>query len=57
MSRLLRLVFLGALSHATSSGNARKDIYLEDSDFELFLRCKLMFLKWKTWPQIFHIMY
>jgi putative transposase len=37
MSRPLRLEFSGALYHITSRGNAREDIYFEDSDFELFL--------------------
>lgn len=37
MSRPLRLEFSGALYHITSRGNGRKNIYFEDSDFELFL--------------------
>jgi len=37
MSRPLRLEFSGALYHITSRGNEKKSIYLEDSDFELFL--------------------
>jgi putative transposase len=37
MSRPLRLEFSGALYHVTSRGNGRKEIYLEESDFELFL--------------------
>ena len=37
MSRPLRLEFSGALYHVTSRGNERKVIYLEDSDFEIFL--------------------
>ena len=37
MSRPLRLEFPGALYHVTSRGNGRKNIYLEESDFELFL--------------------
>jgi len=37
MSRPLRLEFSGALYHVTSRGNEKKAIYLEDSDFELFL--------------------
>lgn len=37
MSRPLRLEFSGALYHVTSRGNERKAIYLEDSDFEIFL--------------------
>jgi putative transposase len=36
MSRPLRLEFSGALYHITSRGNAREDIYLEESNFELF---------------------
>ena len=37
MSRPLRLAFPSVLYHVTSRGNARKDIYLEDCDFKLFL--------------------
>jgi len=37
MSRPLRLEFSGALYHVTSRGNEKKAIYLEDSDFEMFL--------------------
>jgi len=37
MSRPLRLEFSGALYHVTSRGNEKKAIYLEESDFELFL--------------------
>ena len=37
MSRPLRLEFAGALYHITSRGNGRKEIYLEETDFELFL--------------------
>jgi len=37
MSRPLRLEFSGALYHVTSRGNEKKAIYLEGSDFELFL--------------------
>ena len=37
MSRPLRLEFSGALVHVTSRGDQRKKIYLEESDFELFL--------------------
>ena len=37
MSRPLRLEFPSALYHVTSRGNGRKNIYLEESDFELFL--------------------
>ncbi len=37
MSRPLRLEFSGALYHVTSRGNERKEIYLTESDFELFL--------------------
>jgi putative transposase len=38
MSRPLRLEFAGALYHITSRGNGRNLIYLQDDDFELFLR-------------------
>jgi putative transposase len=38
MSRPLRLELAGALYHITSRGNARKLIYLQDDDFELFLQ-------------------
>jgi putative transposase len=37
MSRPLRLEFSGALYHVTSRGNGRKEIYFEESDFELFI--------------------
>jgi putative transposase len=37
MSRPLRLEYAGALYHITSRGNGRKAIYLEESDFVLFL--------------------
>ncbi len=37
MARPLRLEFSGALYHVTSRGNERKPIYLEESDFDLFL--------------------
>lgn len=37
MSRPLRLEFAGALYHVTSRGNARQEIYSNESDFELFL--------------------
>ncbi|GAB2914920.1 REP-associated tyrosine transposase [Rheinheimera gaetbuli] len=37
MARPLRLEFPGALYHITSRGNERKDIYFDDTDFELFL--------------------
>ena len=37
MSRPLRIEFAGALYHITFHGNGRKKIYLEESDFELFL--------------------
>lgn len=37
MSRPLRLEFSGALYHITSRGNDRKNIYFDESDFELFL--------------------
>ncbi|WP_256261045.1 transposase [Shewanella sp. NIFS-20-20] len=33
----MRLEFAGALYHVTSRGNARKPIYLQEDDFELFL--------------------
>lgn len=46
MSRPLRLEFAKVLHHITSRGNGIKEIYLEESDFELFLEllndvCKL----------------
>lgn len=37
MARPLRLEFPGALYHITSRGNERKAIYVDDTDFELFL--------------------
>lgn len=37
MSRPLRLEFPGAVYHVTSRGNARQDIFLDDSDRERFL--------------------
>jgi len=37
MSSPWRLESSGALYYVTSLGNARKAIYLEESDFELFL--------------------
>ena len=37
MSRALRLELSGALYIVTSHGNDRKAIYLEESDFELFM--------------------
>jgi putative transposase len=37
MSRPLRLEFAGAFYHITSRGNGRKEVYLEESDFELSL--------------------
>lgn len=37
MSRPLRLEFAGALYHITARGNERKAIYLDETDFELFL--------------------
>jgi REP element-mobilizing transposase RayT len=37
MARPLRLEFAGASYHVTSRGNERKSIYLEESDFEIFL--------------------
>jgi putative transposase len=37
MARPLRLEFAGALYHITSRGNERKAIYVDDTDFELFL--------------------
>jgi len=38
MARPLRLEYPGALYHVTSRGNAKADIYLEDSDRRIFLR-------------------
>jgi len=37
MARPLRIEFAGALYHVTSRGNGREDIYLDDSDRELFM--------------------
>jgi putative transposase len=37
MARPLRIEFSGALYHITARGDGREDIYLEDSDRELFL--------------------
>lgn len=37
MSRPLRIEFAGALYHVTSRGDGQEDIYLDDSDRELFL--------------------
>ena len=37
MARPLRLEYPGAIYHITSRGNARADIFLDDSDRELFL--------------------
>ena len=37
MSRPLRLEFAGALYHVTSRGNEKKPVYLDDTDYELFL--------------------
>ncbi|WP_133591428.1 transposase, partial [Permianibacter aggregans] len=37
MARPLRIEFAGALYHVTARGNAQQDIYLDDSDRELFL--------------------
>ena len=37
MSRPLRIEFAGALYHVTSRGDGQEDIFLEDSDRELFL--------------------
>ena len=37
MARPLRIEFSGALYHVTARGDGREDIYLEDSDRELFL--------------------
>ncbi|MDD5058142.1 MAG: transposase [Sideroxydans sp.] len=37
MSRPLRIEFAGALYHVTSRGDGREDIFLDDSDRELFL--------------------
>jgi putative transposase len=38
MARPLRLEYPGALYHVTSRGNAKADIYLDDSDRRIFLR-------------------
>jgi putative transposase len=38
MARPLRLEYAGALYHVTSRGNAKADIYLDDSDRRIFLR-------------------
>jgi putative transposase len=37
MARPLRIEFSGAIYHVTSRGNARKDIYLDDTDRAMFL--------------------
>jgi len=37
MARPLRIEYEGAVYHVTARGNARSDIYLSDSDRELFL--------------------
>ena len=37
MSRPLRLEFAGALYHITSRSDQRKVIFLDESDFEIFL--------------------
>ncbi len=37
MSRPLRIEFAGALYHVTSRGDGQEDIFLDDSDRELFL--------------------
>ncbi len=37
MARPLRIEYPGAIYHVTSRGNARSDIYLSDTDRELFL--------------------
>ncbi|RVT40080.1 transposase, partial [Rheinheimera sediminis] len=37
MSRPLRLEFAGALYHVTSRGNERKAIYLNETDYQVFL--------------------
>jgi putative transposase len=38
MARPLRLQFPGAVYHLTARGNARQDIYLDDTDRHAFLR-------------------
>ena len=38
MSRPLRIEFAGALYHLTSRGDGQEDIYLDDTDRELFLQ-------------------
>lgn len=38
MARPLRLEYPGALYHITSRGNAKNDIYIDDSDRHIFLR-------------------
>jgi len=38
MARPLRIEFEGAVYHVTSRGNAREDIFLSDSDREMFLK-------------------
>ena len=40
-------LFLGAFSHVISCSNDRKDIYLEDSDFELLLEVQTNVCKMK----------
>jgi len=37
MARPLRIEFKGALYHISSRGNERRDIFLEDDDYEVFL--------------------
>jgi putative transposase len=37
MARPLRIEFSGALYHVTSRGDGREDIFLDDSDREMFL--------------------
>jgi REP element-mobilizing transposase RayT len=38
MARPLRLEFAGALYHVTSRGNERKSIFLDETDFDVFLQ-------------------
>jgi putative transposase len=40
MKRPLRLEFAGALYHITSRGNGRNLIYLQDDDFDFFVKYK-----------------
>ena len=37
MSRPLRLEFSGALYHVNSRGNEKKQIFVDDVDFKIFL--------------------